>query len=177
VGLFFFVIYLRLLVKKKRFKKNAMMTPRYYSYYGDLIEDQGGTKLRKDGFGAWFSRWLLPGDERTTLSFDKPLISGLTLIASESREVVNVLKSSCDWETMDVAGYDPETDIDKSKTIKLSDMSSIGVTAPNGSKDGELIFTAGSENDGASYRFICGLLMGLSILAIIALIFLMIKSI
>ena len=105
-GLLLFVIYMRLLLKKKRFKKNAMMSPRYYSFYGDIIEDQGGTKLRKEGFSAWFSRWFLPRDERTTLSFDKPLVSGLTLIAAESKDVVNVLKSSCDFNTMDVAGYD-----------------------------------------------------------------------
>ena len=80
-------------MKKKRFKKNAMMTPKYYSYFGDLIDDQGGKKLRKEGFGPWFMRWLVPVDERITLSFDSPSVTGLTLIASESNDVVNILKS------------------------------------------------------------------------------------
>jgi hypothetical protein len=165
-----------MLMKKKRFKKNAMVTPKYYSYYGDLIEDQGGTKLRKEGFGAWFSRWLLPVDERTTLFFDKPAVSGLTVIASESKDVVNLLKTTCDFNTMDIGGYDPETDTGKSKTIKWGDMGVIDMSAPNGSKDGELIFSSGSENDGAGYRLLLGLLMAASLIAIIVLLFLTVRS-
>lgn len=171
------VVYLRLLMKKKRFKKNAMMTPSYYSFYNDLIEDQGGTKLRKDGFGPWFSRWLLPYDERITLSFDRPDVKGLTIIASESRDVVNILKTSCDWDTMDLAGYDHDTDTDKSKTVKMGDRGTISVSRLNGSKDGELVFSAGSENDGAGFRLFLGLLMTLSIICILVLSILVIKSI
>ncbi len=174
--LILFCIYFRALMKKKRFKKNAMMTPRYYSYYGDLIDDQGGTKLRREGFGPWFARWFLPNDERTTLSFDKPLVSALTLIAAESKDVVNLLKSNCDWNTIEIPGYDPETDISKSKTVKLGDMGIIEVSAPDGSRDGELTFSSGSENDGAAYRIFLGLLMLAAIVAILILSVLIIKS-
>ncbi len=174
--LLLFTIYLRALMKKKRFKKNAMMTPKYYTYFGDLIEDQGGTKLRREGFGAWCSRWLLPGDERTTVSFDKPFVSGLTLIAAESKNVVNLLKSSCNFDTMDIAGYDPETDTGKTKTVKIGDRGIIEFSAPNGTKDGEVIFSSGSEDDGAGYRLFLGLLMAAAILAICLLIVLMVKS-
>ena len=175
-GLLLFIIYLWLLMKKKRFKKNAMMTPKYYSYFGDLIDDQGGKKLRKEGFGPWFMRWLVPVDERITLSFDSPSVTGLTLIASESNDVVNILKSSCDFETMDVADYDPETDTSKSKTIMLGDMGIISVTASNGTQEGELTFSSGSEKDGAGYRIFIGLLMALSFIAILILAGLMINS-
>ena len=176
VGLLLLVFYLRALLKKKRFKKNAMITPRYYSYYGELIDDQGGRRLRREGFGAWVSRWLLPGDEQTTLSFDMPAVSGLTLIASESKEVVGVVKSCCDWETMYISGYDPETDVSKTKTVKLGDMSSIEVTKPNGRKEGELLFSAGTENDGAIHRMLTGLLMVASLVGIAVLAVLLLQS-
>ena len=176
LALLVFVIYLRTLLKKKRFKKNAMLTPKYYSYYGDLIDDQGGRKLRKEGFGAWFARWFLPGDERITMSIDKPDIRSLTLIASESKEVVRILKSSCDFDTMYISGYDPDLDNSKSKTITLGDQGTIDVTAPNGAKDGEVVFTSGSENDGAGYRILLILLMTASLIAMAVLLWLMIKS-
>ena len=176
IALLLLLVYLRALMKKNRFKKNAMVTPRYYSYYGDLIDDQGGRRLRKEGFGAWFARWLLPMDERTTLYVDKPAIGSLTLIASASKEVVRIPKSCCDWETMDISGYDPESDTGKSKTVSLGDMGSIEITAPNGSRDGDLIFTSGSENDGAGYKLFLSLLMVASTIAIVVLIWLMLKS-
>lgn len=177
VALLFFMFYLRSLMKKKRFKKNAMLTPKYYSYYGDLIDDQGGRKLRKDGFLAWVARWFLPGDERITLSVDKPVVDNLTILASESRDVVRILKSSCDWDTMELVGYDPETDMGKSKTVNLGDMGIIEVSLHNGSKEGELVFTSGSEDDGAGYRIFLGLLMGASMLTFIALVAMMLRSI
>lgn len=175
-ALLVFIIYLRMLLNKKRFKKNAMLTPRYYSYYGDLIDDQGGRKLRKEGFGAWFARWFLPGDERTTMYIDKPNISSLTLIASESKDVVRIPKSCCDFETMDISGYDPETDTSNAKTVSLGDMGSIEITAPNGSKDGDVVFTSGSENDGGGYRIFLSLLMIASLMAIAVLVWLMLRS-
>jgi hypothetical protein len=176
VALLLFMIYLKLLMNKKRFKKCAMVTPRYYGYYGDLIDDQGGRKLRKEGFGAWFSRWFLPGDERTTIFIDRPDVGSMTFIASDSTEVVRIPKSCCDFETMDIGGYDPETDTSKSKTVTLGDMESIEVTRPNGTKDGDIIFTSGSENDGAGYKMFLGLLMIMSILTSLVLIWLMIRS-
>lgn len=176
VALLLFMIYLKLLLKKKRFKKCAMVTPRYYGYYGDLIDDQGGRKLRKEGFGAWFSRWFLPGDERTTVFIDRPDVGSMTFIASDSTEVVRIPKSCCNFETMDISGYDPETDMSKSKTVTLGDMGSIEVTRPNGTKDGDIIFTSGSENDGAGYKIFLGLLMIISIISSLVLIWLMIRS-
>lgn len=169
-------LYLRALMRKRRFKKNAMMTPRYYSYFGDLIEDQGGTRLRREGFGLWLARWFLPFDERTTLNFDRPQVSSMTLIAAESKNVVYLPKSCCDFETMDIGGYDPESDPGKSKNVKIGDLGTIEFTALNGSKDGELVFSSGSEDDGAGYRLFLGLLLGASLLTIGALVILMVSS-
>ena len=175
-ALLIFMIYLRALLRKRRFKKNAMMTPRYYTYFGDLIEDQGGTRLRQEGFGAWLARWFSPIDERVTLNFDRPMVSGMTLVAAESKNVVNLLKSCCNFETMDIGGYDPERDTSKSKFIKIGDRGSMEFTALNGTKDGELVFSSGSEDDGGGFRIFLGLLMAVSLLVIVALLILMLTS-
>ena len=175
-ALLIFMIYLRALLRKRRFKKNAMMTPRYYTYFGDLIEDQGGTRLRQEGFGAWLARWFSPIDERVTLNFDRPMVSGMTLVAAESKNVVNLLKSCCNFETMDIGGYDPERDTSKSKFIKIGDRGSMEFTALNGTKDGELVFSSGSEDDGGGFRIFLGLLMAVSFLVIVALLILMLTS-
>ena len=175
-ALLIFMIYLRALLRKRRFKKNAMMTPRYYTYFGDLIEDQGGTRLRQEGFGAWLARWFSPIDERVTLNFDRPMVSGMTLVAAESKNVVNLLKSCCNFETMDIGGYDPERDTSKSKFIKIGDRGSMEFTALNGTKDGELVFSSGSEDDGGGFRIFLGLLMAVSLLVIVALLILILTS-
>ena len=175
-ALLIFMIYLRALLRKRRFKKNAMMTPRYYTYFGDLIEDQGGTRLRQEGFGAWLARWFSPIDERVTLNFDRPMVSGMTLVAAESKNVVNLLKSCCNFETMDIGGYDPERDTSKSKFIKIGERGSMEFTALNGTKDGELVFSSGSEDDGGGFRIFLGLLMAVSLLVIVALLILMLTS-
>ena len=107
---------------------------------------------------------------------DKPNISSLTLIASESKDVVRIPKSCCDFETMNISGYDPETDTGNSKTVKLGDMDNIEITAPNGSKDGDVVFTSGSENDGGGYRVFLSLLMTASLIAIVVLVWLMLRS-
>lgn len=175
-ALLLFMLYLRLLLKKNRFKKNAIITPRYNNYFGDLIDDQGGRKLRADGFGAWFARWFLPGDERSTHYIDKPTIGSITFIASESKEVVRIPKSCCDWDKMYISGYDPDTDMSKSKTVSLGDNGTIEVTKPNGSRDGEIVFTSGSENDGGGYRMFLCLLMIAALIAFVVLLTLMLKS-
>jgi hypothetical protein len=77
---------------------------------------------------------------------------------------------------MDISGYDPETDMSKSKTVTLGDMGTIEVTRPNGSSDGDILFTSGSENDGAGHKMFLGLLMIISILTSLVLLWLMIRS-
>lgn len=89
---------------------------------------------------------------------------------------MRIPKSCCDFETMDISGYDPETDTSNAKTVSLGDMGSIEITAPNGSKDGDVVFTSGSENDGGGYRIFLSLLMIASLMAIAVLVWLMLRS-
>ena len=77
---------------------------------------------------------------------------------------------------MYISGYDPDTDMSKSKTVSLGDNGTIEVTKPNGSRDGEIVFTSGSENDGGGYRMFLCLLMIAALIAFVVLLTLMLKS-
>lgn len=176
-ALLLFMLYLRVLLKKNRFKKNATIIPIPYKY-GSPIDFRIARKLRADGFGAWFARWFLPGNEQWKGFIDElPGVSlSLTFTASESKDVVRIPKSCCDWDTMYICGYDPETDTEESKYVSLGDNGTIEVSKPNGSKSGEIVFSSGSENDGGGYRLFLCLLMAAAMIAFIVLAALMLKS-
>lgn len=177
IGLFLLLIYLIALLKKKRFRKNAMMTPVYYDYYGRRMEDQGGSKLRKEGFAAWFVRWFIPGRERNTLSFDSPEVAALTLVAADSDTVVNVDKTSIDPLTMHIKGYKPDDETDKSKYVNLGDNNKIYVSKADGSDAGYLTFTTGEAIGGSGYRVFIILLILATIAAEALVCLTMLKSI
>ena len=175
IVLLLFFIYLQTLMKKRRFKKNAMITPTYYDYYGNK-RDAGSIYLRKDGFGAWFSRWFIPGDERSTLNFDKPTTS-LRFVAADSYDMVNIPKDgNIDPSTMKISGYDPKRDQRPKEPVKLSNHGKINVKKSDGSDDGYLIFSSGDATDGAGYRIILSLLMVAAVIAFVFLAYLLIRS-
>lgn len=172
-ALLVFVLYLLALMRKNRFKKNAMVTPVYYNYYGNKVNDQGGTKLRKNGFWAWFARWFLLGDERNTLSFDSPEAS-LQFVAADSNDVVDIPKGGID-SNMHINGYNPNNDPNPKEPVKLGDNGKVEIT-DSGNIIGYLIFSSGDHNDGHSYRLFLGILTLLSALAIVVLIVMMIRG-
>lgn len=151
-GLFLFILYLLLLLKKKRFGKDAIIIPTYYNYYGKLIE-QGGYPLRKPGLGAWFARWFIPGRETAALSFSAPNVPSLALTAGDTTETLRVRKSSILPATMSIRGYQPTNDTDKSLFVILHDNDRIQVRKANGTPAGHLIFSKGQGRDGRCYRF------------------------
>ena len=170
------ILYLLLLMHKNRFKKDAVITPTYLDYYGNK-RDAGSIDLRKDGFGAWFSRWLLPWDERNTLNFDKPTTS-LQFVASESYDIVNIPKEgNINPETMEIKGYDPNKDRQPKEPVKLRNKGKITVFKTDGTEEGFLIFTSGDAVDGTIFRLILGLLILASTIAIVTLIVLMIRGV
>ena len=178
VGLILLFIYANALQKKKRFKKNAIMSPIYFDRYGDEVDNHNGTPLRKEGIASWFVRWFVPGNETNTLSFDTPLnVSSLTIEASDSPEVINIPKSDIDPDTMDIDGYDPENDRDPSKQVKLGNNGRIRISQlGSGHELGYLRFTSNEGNDGGGYRVFLTIVMVASIIGIAALLFLMVKS-
>ena len=56
IGLILLILYIRAMLRKRRFKKYATITPIYYDRYGQEVDDGAGQKLRKKGFTAWFAR-------------------------------------------------------------------------------------------------------------------------
>lgn len=175
IGLLLFLLYLHALQRKRRFKKNAAVTPSYYDYYGNK-QEAGSIGLRKEGFGAWFGRWFLPGDERNILIFDKPDTS-LQFIAAESQNMVNIPKeNNINPELMSISGYNPKKDNKPKEPVKLTDRGRISISKPDGSDDGYLVFNCGNETDGAFYRIIISILMAASIIAFAGLIYLMLRS-
>lgn len=176
IGLILLFVYLRSISKKRRFKKNAVITPVYLDRYGIEVDDGAGQRLRKEGFVAWFARWFLPFDEKNTLSFESPEVSSLTFSASESSEMVEISKGSIDPETMDVDGYDPDNDMHPDQPIKLANNSAINIYDYNKVKQGFLRFSANNERDGGGFKVFLTVLMFASLAAIIFMIYLMIKS-
>lgn len=148
--LLLFILYLIALMRKKRFKKDAMVKPTYYDYYGNRVE-QNGTLLRKEGVLAWFARWFLPGDESRVLGFDSPM-ANLRFVAAASDDVVNIPKENIDTSRMSINGYDPENDTYPKKPVVLGNNGKVVVRTPEGNDAGYLTFTSGDRRDGHGYR-------------------------
>ena len=175
IALVLLFLYLRALQRKRRFKKNAKITPTYYDYYGNKI-DAGSIYLRKDGFGAWFARWFLPSDERCTLSFDKPTTS-LKFMAAESYDVVNIPKEgNIDPMTMKISGYDSKKDQHPKEPVKLGNNGKIIMKTIDGNDEGYLMFNSGTSIDGTGYRILLIILKIATILAFVFLLYLVIRS-
>lgn len=174
-GMSLFILYLLLLMRKRRFKKNAVITATYYDYYGNKREGES-TNLRKEGFSAWVTRWFLPGDERNTLSFDKPATS-LRFVAAESYDVVNIPKEgNIDPEMMHISGYNPQKDHDPQNPVRLGDRGKIRVMCSDGTDEGFLVFNSGDLTDGMVYRIVLGVLLIVSTVAFVGLVILMIRG-
>lgn len=175
-GLIILIIYLRMLLRKNRFKKNAMINPYSWSKIKDEYIPMGGYRLRKKGFAAWFSRWFLPFDEKRSIAMNTPL-ANFTFTATESRSRIKFPKSDFNQDTMIVTGYDPAFAKKKDTHIKLPDGGTIELLKNDGSKDGKLQFVAGKKNDEGFYHFLLGLFVLADTAAIVFLFYLMIKAI
>lgn len=174
-ALLLLILYCILLIRKNRFKKNAMITPTYYDYYGNKLE-AGSIDLRKEGFSAWFARWLLPGDEQNTLSFDKPTTS-LTFVAARSHDTVNIPKEgNIDPSTMSIRGYNPNNDQRPNAPVKLGNRGKINMTSTNGTDEGFLTFYCGDAVDGTIFRIILSSIILVTAIVIIVLLVLIIRG-
>ncbi len=177
-GLLLFIVYLRLLLKKNRFKKNARIMPVYWKQDDDdetPTGNQGSHRLRKKGFWPWLCRWLSPRDERREILSNKPN-TNITFHATESKSRIKFASGMFNRETMTVTGYDPDRARHDERYIDLRDRGEITFTKRNGSRDGKLIFSSGTKDDESGYRLFLSLLIIASILAIVALLWLMVKG-
>ena len=175
IGILLFLIYLALLLRKKRFRKSASIVPTYYDFYGRKV-DQGGCLLRKRGLAAWLNRWFVPGRERTSFFCSSPNVAGLTFIAADVDTVVNIVKSSINPDTMRIKGYRPDRDAGGEKYVKISNNDRINIVDASGEDDGYLTFIQGETKDGTGYRVFIILLMLAGIVAEVLIGLSLIKS-
>lgn len=174
VALVVLLFYLLALMRKRRFKKNAMLSPSVYGKYGE--ERKGnGQMLRKKTFVARFARWFLPFTERSTLVFSNPRVR-VTVFATESKEVVEIPKRYIDKSTMEVDGYDFQNDPTPEQPVRLLANDQVFVRKANRFREGYLFFTPGDEDDGAFYRMLLGLLVAVDVLAALAMLVFAIRA-
>lgn len=182
-GLLLFILYLRALLKKNRFHKNARMLNSYYEDGSPKEIQKPGRPLRAPGLAAWLDRWLNPfGDEKNTISFHRPKTKNLTFIASPSKNKV-LLKENCfDPKLMIVPNYVPKPKVKKEKTgepIPFNSGTSIEIKIPQGTtavRAGHLKYVVKDKDDEAGFNTFIGILMVLSILSLIALAILLIRG-
>jgi len=176
-GLLLFVLYLRALLRKRRFKKSARIKHSYMELRGGRYvesELQDGIRLREKGFVAWVKRWLVPfpDERRTPPMWLTPPAGSITFVAAKSKEVVDIKKQVLDSDKLRMEGYDPDSDDDDKDTVE---MDTIRVYRQK-RYEGRLEYDSGSKDDEKHYRIIICVLIMASILVIGALILLMIKG-
>jgi len=184
VSLLVFMIYLRALLKKKRFHRSARIKNSYYEEDNPKEIHKNGRPLRREGFAAWFNRWLNPFvDEQNTISFVRPKTSPLTFTASESKNKVWLSESSFDPKKMTIPNFTPPPKDNKRKgkeqPIQISEGLSIEIKRPSGSESfptGHLKYSIEGKDDTGGYYFFIGLLIVLSIISFATLLFLLIRG-
>ena len=185
MGLVLFLIYLRALLKKNRFHKNARMKNSYVVEDSPKEVQKNGKRMRKPGFGAWLDRWMNPfGDEKNTINFTRPKTPVMTFTASESKNKVLLNGASYDKDSMTIPMYNPQAE-DKTKKKKrepigIQSGTAIEIKKNQGGEStrlGHVTYVVEGKDDVGGYRFFIGLTMALSILSFIALVIMLIRGI
>ena len=176
-GLLLLIIYLRALLRKRRFKKSARIKNTYMELKGGVYREsdlQDGMRLREKGFVPWLKRWLIPfPDESRTQNWQTPEAGSITFVAGRSKETVDITRKSFNVNKLRMDTFDPNNDDDKEK--KLLDMGTIRVFDRTQFK-GRLEYDSGSSDDEKYYRLFLVVLMLASIATTIVLVALMVKS-
>ena len=182
-GLLLLMCYLRGLLKKNRFHKQARLKNSYYVEDNPKEVQKNGKPLRRPGFGPWLDRWLNPfTDERMSTSFVRPKTGSMTFIASESRNRILMTESSFDAKKMTVPNYTPQPKDKKNKEgepISISAGTSIEIKKTQGGETtrlGHLKYVVEGKDDEGVYRAVVGLLFGLSLIAFLALLWQMVRG-
>lgn len=183
VGLLLLMFYLRGLLKKNRFHKQARLKNSYYVEDNPKEVQKNGKPLRRPGFGPWLDRWLNPfTDERMSTSFVRPKTGSMTFIASESKNRILMTESSFDAKKMTVPNYTPQPKDKKNKEgepISISAGTSIEIKKTQGGETtrlGHLKYVVEGKDDEGGYRAVVGLLFGLSLIAFLALLWQMVRG-
>ena len=183
-----FIFYLRALLKKNRFHKNARMKNSYVVDGSPKETQKNGRPLREDGFGPWLNRWFNPfvDEKNDHIKFTRPKTPTMTFTASASKNKILLSEASFDSKKMTIPGYTPPPKDPNGKTtttgkpIDISAGTAIEIKAMQGgaaTRLGHVTYSVEGKDDIGGYRFFIGLLMVLSIVAFIALTFMLIRGI
>lgn len=184
LALFILIWYLRGLLKKNRFHKQARMKNSYVVEDNPKEIEKNGRPMRRSGFGAWIDRWLNPfGDERNTISFSRPKTKSMTFTASSSKNRILMSEASFNQETMIVPNYTPRPKGDRKKTeepISISSGISIEIKKTQAgatTRLGHITYVVEEgKDDESGYRIFISLFMIAAILAFITLVVLLALS-
>ncbi len=182
-ALLLLMVYLRALLKKNRFHKYARIQNSYYDDDSPRETMKSGRLLRRPGFPAWLDRWLNPfGDERSTLSFNRPRTKALTFVASSSKNKILLRESCFDPKTMIVPNHIPRPKDKKGKEgepVGITAGTSIEIKKQQGSESiraGHLKYVNDGRDNEGGYRFVIGLLFISTVLAFTLLLIGMIRG-
>lgn len=182
-GLLLLMFYLRGLLRKNRFHKQARLKNSYYVEDNPKEVQKNGKPLRQPGLGPWLNRWFNPfTDERMSTSFVRPKTGSMTFIASESKNRILMTESSFDAKKMTVPNYTPQPKDKKNKEgepISISAGTSIEIKKTQGGETtrlGHLKYVVEGKDDEGGYRAVVGLLFGLSLIAFLALLWQMVRG-
>ena len=186
VGLLLILFYLRALLKKNRFHKNARLKNSYVVDGSPKETQKDGRPMREDGFGPWFNRWFNPFvDEKNTIKFTRPKTPSMTFTASESKNKILLSEACFDSKKMTIPGYTPPPkDQDKktttmSKPIDISTGTAIEIKKSQSgttTRLGHLTYSVEGKDDIGGYRFFIGLLIIVILCFLGVLVFILIKS-
>lgn len=182
--LLLFILYLRGLLKKNRFHKNARLRNSYVVDDNPKEVQKNGRRMRKPGFNAWFDRWLNPfGDEKNSINFTRPKTPVMSFTASESKNKVLLSEASYNPDKMTIPLYNPRLGGNDKKTkepIGISAGTAIEIKKTQGGEStrlGHVLYVVEGKDDVGGYRLFIGLLMALSIVSFMALVIMLIRGI
>lgn len=180
IALLLLIVYLKLLNKKKRFKKGAMIRYQYFGV-GGIRSRENVDDLRSKGFFSWINRWFIPfGTERTSKSFAKANGKAFSFSATHSNQRIEIPKAQYDPKQMSSIDYDRDQFERKdTKTFTMSDNTAIKITLPNGTGSFQLCYdrAAGCKDDIPAFKMFTTFIMIVAILVELVFTYLFVTSI
>ena len=176
-GLLLFLLYLRAMRKKHRFRKDAIVRAFVIDRFGNVVDKHYQQYLRNPKLGAWFARWFWPGDEKNTLTFVSPRIHSIDFIAGTPPSTIMIYTKIIDGQKIRVATYTPpEGDQKPPEFVELNDNDTIDVWKNNIVKEGFLEYVSGNTIGGGGFRFFNFILTLVAFAAECLVVWMLIKS-
>ena len=160
--------YLRLLQRKKRFKKGACIKSQYHGVVASIKGRKNSEDLRRKGLWAWIDRWWIPfTDESNALSFRNADNRSFSFMATNSNNYVEIPKGQYDINVMNSSDFKREDMANpKKKMMRLTDSTPLRITRRNEMGMFELCYDREKniKNDVPAFRIFIGLIIFTAVL-------------